>query len=1182
MCTEVLSAGSNCDVDVDECVSTPCANNATCVESGTDSTVPIDSYQCGCPPGWAGGFCSTELEQYEDLCHLVGGKCDVDIDECVSSPCQHASSCADSHLNSSIPLNKYRCSCQPGFINGLCDADYQEFIAVYNDTEYTRLCTVLTGGNCDVDVNECLSSPCQHNGTCSDSTTASGVSADAYHCQCTEEWSTTANTNCMDCHIGKVFETVDSCRDCTAGKFSDTPGAVFCTNCTAGRFVSTPAAYAESLCQACPAGQFSDEGQPNCTLCAAGQFQHATGRPSCDSCQPGSTTDTLRNPGAVSCTACSAGRYSSLPTVDCAECPPGHITNTLTATGAVSCTACSPGQYTVISTSNCEMCVHGSVTDTLAREGASSCTQCSAGRYSEEPTADCAQCFAGRFAEPGSTKCRVCAGHNCIFTPLGANYSADCSGPEWVANLDQSACIACSAGTEPSLDRSLCNTCPTGTASENGIQCLMCNDTNVNHNQSTVSNEFKTACVPCRPGFGANLYASRCDSCPAQSFAPCSGSGCQPCARGLLVTEDRTGCFPSYQCSAASGCPIGHPCFLPEDCEHCEPGAISPGGEPCTNCSDLGPGWVASPRQTECIQCPPGKEPTEDRSGCRSCQLDYISLLGSECQPCSATQIANSGHTKCVDCNDGEVAANGVCSCAANYYNSSSAIIKCGSLCEMNKEKTTTDQGSRVESVSVCSKCPPCVRCPTGANGLSSTPLINPGFGIPETYQGLSLEKLISTDVISTMITVYQCPLPEFCSGDHFIVDRHLVTADNVDRVLEAEWTIQSDEDLEGWRQQLVSLASAAGIRIEAATALTQSTFGSSIQDFSIEQLKEVLRGYYSQFTDVAFEPNIGDEFKVNFIDLTETVVIPDAAIATVTSIEEADGGDATHYETNFSCAVGYDQSSPLCTLCEDDYAGGSTAPCKHCDAGTTGYRVLVFMFALAIAYYISTVLPTWLISQYRARANRKQTRNRKEGSEANKLQLVGGANTQQTSVYVYMKIIVSHFQVLLQFKIIMDIDWPVEFQQILDYISLLKGDLLNYLNIKCAVRLNLYGDFAVAMLFVPFTYVCALLFNEARRRRIARRQSISPMEINMEAMGGSSLPQPQQLPTQAEDKRKDANGSGLLNNMFMILFCIYPFLAVSLRPSLTCNLVLTCYSCVADENLPRVLLCHAPSQRRS
>jgi hypothetical protein len=41
----------------------------------------------------------------------------------------------------------------------------------------------------------------------------------------------------------------------------------------------------------------------------------------------------------------------------------------------------------------------------------------------------------------------------------------------------------------------------------------------------------------------------------------------------------------------------------------------------------------------------------------------------------------------------------------------------------------------------------------------------------------------------------------------------------------------------------------------------------------------------------------------------------------------------------------------------------------------------------------------------------------------------------------------------------------------------------------------------------------------------------------------------------QALASHKETNGSGILNKMFMLLFCIYPFLSVRL-----CNIALPCY----------------------
>ena len=174
--------------------------------------------------GFANGMCAydfiseyaTECNVRESSCDaLNGGNCDVDVDECASDPCQNDATCTDSTDDRSISFHAYRCTCKDGFANGVCEYDFI--------TEYTASCSVsessgaagvddeswsdvngngcerwggstaenmlpcaLAGampgadgrtaadaccacqpagpsvGNCDIDVEECASDPCQN------------------------------------------------------------------------------------------------------------------------------------------------------------------------------------------------------------------------------------------------------------------------------------------------------------------------------------------------------------------------------------------------------------------------------------------------------------------------------------------------------------------------------------------------------------------------------------------------------------------------------------------------------------------------------------------------------------------------------------------------------------------------------------------------------------------------------------------------------------------------------------------------------------------------------------------------------------------------------------------------------------------------------------------------------------
>ena len=190
--SDASATGGNCNFDVDECLSEPCQHGAVCSQSSADGNISHHAYRCTCPPGFANGECGyANIVEYDTECTVtessesavLNGNCDIDVDECASSPCANGGTCSDSNTDASISVHTYRCTCVAGFANGWCVYD---FIA-----EYTTECTVFEsdnntvwGGNCDVDVDECASFPCQNNATCSDSTSRLTVAPHDYRCTC--------------------------------------------------------------------------------------------------------------------------------------------------------------------------------------------------------------------------------------------------------------------------------------------------------------------------------------------------------------------------------------------------------------------------------------------------------------------------------------------------------------------------------------------------------------------------------------------------------------------------------------------------------------------------------------------------------------------------------------------------------------------------------------------------------------------------------------------------------------------------------------------------------------------------------------------------------------------------------------------------------------------------------------
>eukprot|EP00064_Thunnus_orientalis_P000667 superscaffoldBa00000036_g668 len=108
--------GENCQQEIDECLSQPCKNNATCTDL-------LNSYKCLCSPGWTGVDCAE------------------DVNECDSGPCLNGAQCQESD----VP-GEFFCTCPPFFSGPLCNQPYDPCDLLHNPCLHNSTCLTRSNG----------------------------------------------------------------------------------------------------------------------------------------------------------------------------------------------------------------------------------------------------------------------------------------------------------------------------------------------------------------------------------------------------------------------------------------------------------------------------------------------------------------------------------------------------------------------------------------------------------------------------------------------------------------------------------------------------------------------------------------------------------------------------------------------------------------------------------------------------------------------------------------------------------------------------------------------------------------------------------------------------------------------------------------------------------------------------
>ncbi|XP_046970634.1 protein crumbs isoform X1 [Vanessa cardui] len=186
VCQDGLT-GPHCEIDIDDCESSPCEHGGRCVDglngytcecsgtgySGDDCELNID--ECAPRPCRNGGTCVDDVNDYHCSCYpgFTGKNCETDVDECESSPCKHSGVCLQ---RSDRSLYRSRDAPPPALPAPLPDVFYQPF-SLDAASGYECVCVAgTTGPRCEINIDECASSPCKH-GKCVDA-------VGGYSCDC--------------------------------------------------------------------------------------------------------------------------------------------------------------------------------------------------------------------------------------------------------------------------------------------------------------------------------------------------------------------------------------------------------------------------------------------------------------------------------------------------------------------------------------------------------------------------------------------------------------------------------------------------------------------------------------------------------------------------------------------------------------------------------------------------------------------------------------------------------------------------------------------------------------------------------------------------------------------------------------------------------------------------------------
>ncbi|XP_047398618.1 sushi, nidogen and EGF-like domain-containing protein 1 isoform X13 [Sciurus carolinensis] len=264
----------------------PCLNGGECID---DCVTGNPSYSCSCLAGF------------------TGRRCQLDVNECASHPCQNGGTCTHG-------VNSFSCECPAGFRGPTCESAQSPCDATecQNGGQCraeggSAVCVCqagYTGTTCETDVDECDSDPCLNGGSCVDL-------VGSFACVCVEPFGgprcETGSHSVPDACLSAPCQNGGTCVDAEQGYVCECPEGFMGLDCRE-KVTATPC----NMNTQCPDGGYCMEygGSYLCVCHTDHNVSHSLPSP-CDSdpCFNGGSCDAQDDSYTCECPRGFHGRH---------------------------------------------------------------------------------------------------------------------------------------------------------------------------------------------------------------------------------------------------------------------------------------------------------------------------------------------------------------------------------------------------------------------------------------------------------------------------------------------------------------------------------------------------------------------------------------------------------------------------------------------------------------------------------------------------------------------------------------------------------------------------------------------------------------------------------------------------------------------------------------------------------